>query len=567
MDSGQFNARVRDEMQEFVCSGRSERAVLLAWFLYNFFRLDKEEAIDAVCDQPNDKGIDGIYVDETSEEIWLFQSKFSPKNNQDQGDNDLRNFVGARQWFRNSEAVQALLDVKTVASMHLKGLVERSKLAEKLDAGYSINLLFVTNKIFDKNAQEYLDVNIGDLEGVDITGLFDKYTYVADKEIQTEEKVLRLENNSRIEYDLPNGVKVKLFAIQAKELLKLEGIQDKTLFSKNVRYGLGKTRVNKEIARTVADQAQHGNFFMYHNGITIVTGSLIDQGEREIILKNYSVINGCQSILTLYESRQKLSKDVFLPVKIVQLDTSSQLIQKITYFTNNQNAISLKDLKSDDRVQRAIQREFGELFNGRVFYRSKRGDVLSGCEETIESDFAAQLIEAFYLGNPQSTHLKNDLFGEKYSKIFSKNITADKIYLAKIIYDVIEENIVKITNEQIRAYGMAKFFFTYVFGEIIKADKLGLALVSNPKDFILKDMDVLKKTFLKLWGFLSADINAYIEDYTEKSGNIFDYKNVFKNADFIRSGIKQIKLDHQRNMIRHPEDSFENIYKNLSKID
>jgi len=76
---------MRQEVAEYsICRGES--AAFLIWFMENFFRLEMQDAIDGVCDQVNDKGIDGIYVDDDDEIIYLFQSKFSPNNNQRQGD-------------------------------------------------------------------------------------------------------------------------------------------------------------------------------------------------------------------------------------------------------------------------------------------------------------------------------------------------------------------------------------------------------------------------------------------------------------------------------------------------
>src|SRR5260221_4617524 len=104
----EFYNRMREEVSEFSI-GRGESSAFLIWFLENFFRLETQEAIDSVCDQTNDKGIDGIYVDEEEEKIYLFQSKYSPTNDQDQGDNDLRNFIGARQWFNDEASINNLL--------------------------------------------------------------------------------------------------------------------------------------------------------------------------------------------------------------------------------------------------------------------------------------------------------------------------------------------------------------------------------------------------------------------------------------------------------------------------
>jgi hypothetical protein len=95
MNNAEFYARMRHEVTGHAI-GRGESAAFLIWFLENYFRLEHDDAIGSVCDQVNDKGIDGIYVDEEDETVYLFQSKYSPLNNQEQGDRDIRDFVGAR---------------------------------------------------------------------------------------------------------------------------------------------------------------------------------------------------------------------------------------------------------------------------------------------------------------------------------------------------------------------------------------------------------------------------------------------------------------------------------------
>ncbi|MFN8388642.1 MAG: hypothetical protein U0X92_19785, partial [Anaerolineales bacterium] len=76
MELNEFYNRMRAEVAEHSTT-RSDSSAFLFWFLENFFRLDKQDAEDAICDQTNDKGIDGIYVDDEDEIIFLFQSKYS----------------------------------------------------------------------------------------------------------------------------------------------------------------------------------------------------------------------------------------------------------------------------------------------------------------------------------------------------------------------------------------------------------------------------------------------------------------------------------------------------------
>ncbi len=556
-----FNARLRSEISEFVCRGREKSAAFLIWYLHNFFRIDKQEAIDSVCDTPNDKGIDGIYVDDDEEDIFLFQAKFSPYDNRHHGDNDLKKFVGAREWFGNEQSMDSLF--KSRASHELKSLVKRFGLTEKISLKFSVHLHFITNKAFDRNAKDFLKLAKDKLEGYDIRDLLNKYTYIADQEIQTTPKTLHLANSSNIKYDLPNGIIVRVYPIQAKELLKLDGIQNRTLFYKNVRYGLGRTRVNKDIEKTILDATEHDNFFLYHNGITIICDTLDETGRDQIKIQNYSVINGCQSMLSFYENREQVTDNIYLLTKFIKLESASPLVQQITYFTNNQNAITLKDLKSRDRTQRALKREFNELFNNRVLYRIKRGESGTDYDQIIDIDFAAQLIEAFFLGGPHNTHLKSRLFGERYSKIFSRHITAAKIYLANLVYKIIEDNVSKLKNEQVRGYGLAKFFFTYVIGEILKTDEIGIKIIDTPCEYITIYLDQLRLSIKKLWDLLTPDINAYVEEFTEKNSGFFDYKNVFKSSAFVQNTSRRIKTDHQRILVRHPEDSFKNIFQSF----
>src|SRR3989344_1758768 len=428
MELADFYNRMREEVSEFNI-GRGESASFLIWFLENFFRLETQDAIDSVSDQTNDKGIDGIYVDDEDEIIYIFQSKFSPNDDQIQGDVDIREFIGVRQWFRDEESINNLLN--STACRDLKSLVQRKKILDK--TRYKKISIFVTNKGFNTHAKEYIET-ASDLEAYDYNDLFSKYTYFADDENTFPRKTLFVTNHTKIDYTLPDGTQSKVYSIKAKELIKLQGIQDRTLFYKNVRYGVGNTRVNKSIKNTIHDPQEHNNFFLYHNGITIICQDLEEDLDHDKInLTGYAVINGCQSMLSFYENRANLSNNLFVLVKIIKLNLTSALVKKITYFANNQNSISLKDLRSNDSVQKTLQREFEELFNGEVLYMRKKGESDDQYNEIIEKDFAAQLIEAIYLGRPHNTHLKQKLFGEEYPIIFSRDINAEKIYFASII--------------------------------------------------------------------------------------------------------------------------------------
>src|SRR5260370_31775990 len=117
----------------------TESKALLYWFLFNVFRLDEIEARDSICDKKNDKGIDGIWVDEDSEEIYLFQAKYTAAAKNTLGDTDLKEFVGSATWFSKSENISKLL--ASNANAQLKALVVRHVLLERLEKNWPVKLV------------------------------------------------------------------------------------------------------------------------------------------------------------------------------------------------------------------------------------------------------------------------------------------------------------------------------------------------------------------------------------------------------------------------------------------
>jgi len=561
MNIEQFYSRMRREVTGYSNPTREDTSAFLIWFLINYFRMEPQDAIDSVCDHTNDKGIDGIVVDDEEETIYLFQSKFSPTDTQSQGDNDLRNFIGARSWFQSEETVQNLVD--STAHHELKSLVQRTNIKEKTD--FSLTSVFVTNKHFNIHANEYIPT-IAELEAYDAGKLFNGYTYFADEEIITPPIDLFLTNQTKIDYELEDGTTAKVYAIRAKELVKLKGIDDRTLFYKNVRYGVGNTRVNKSIRKTILAAAQHRMFFLYHNGITLVCGTFDEDPDRNCInISNYAIINGCQSMLTFYENRDKLTDNLLVLTKIINLDVSSPIVQEITFYANNQNSIGLKDLRSNDSSQKAIQREFFELFGNSVVYLRKRGETIPANAKVIDKDLAAQLIEAVYYGKPHNTHLKQELFGEEYSKIFSRRIRAEKIYLAYVLYDTVNRNSNLLDKPQIRTYGLSLFFFAYTLSAIMRKNDLGNSILDNPREYVTSQIQTLSRTLDKLWSLITPDLNADIEDYvSSQADGFFDYKNLFKNSVFVDTMSRRAVADYERLVRRNASDSFSNIYSSFA---
>lgn len=133
--------------------GRGESVAFLNWFLENIFRLDPVDADDSICDRPNDRGIDGIYIDHTQEEIIVLQGKFRQRESSI-GDAPLRDLAGTKTQFDSEASIQALLDGG--ANAELKGLITRNNVKGLVAKGYTVVGLFASNQPLDANGDEFL---------------------------------------------------------------------------------------------------------------------------------------------------------------------------------------------------------------------------------------------------------------------------------------------------------------------------------------------------------------------------------------------------------------------------
>ncbi|WP_134091335.1 hypothetical protein [Olivibacter sp. XZL3] len=141
------------EIEFYLVNSRSESAAFLMWYLEKYYRLDKEEAIDSICDNNGDKGVDGIYINEALGTIDIFQSKISQSSKKTIGDTILKEFYGTLCQFESKEKIQNLID--SAGKAEVASLIKRLDLLEKIDA-YKIRGIFVANINLSTDGTNYL---------------------------------------------------------------------------------------------------------------------------------------------------------------------------------------------------------------------------------------------------------------------------------------------------------------------------------------------------------------------------------------------------------------------------
>ena len=132
-------------------------------------------------------------------------------------------------------------------------------------------------------------------------------------------------------------------------------------FHGNVRAFLGPDeRVNKHIRESIvgADGAAQAEFALRNNGVTIIAAVArrVDSGNR-LHLRNFQVVNGCQTSHVLFHNRAHLTPSLLLPIKIIATEDRG-IAQNIILGLNRQTQIDeLQILARNDFVRR-LKRHF-----------------------------------------------------------------------------------------------------------------------------------------------------------------------------------------------------------------
>src|SRR6185312_4251537 len=440
--------KILDLFREHLDPKRSESASFLIWYLQNYYRLDRTEAVDAVCDQRGDKGVDGIFVNDNDQTITIFQSRIQQDPKATIGDKGLREFVGTMSQFETADKIQNLID--TAGHAQVAALAKRLDLVSKIKS-HELRGEFVANSEMDANGTAYLKgetrvVFVGRQALVD--------TFISDERDKPVHApaVFDISGFTATRYTADKEEAI-IAPILAKELVTMSGIADQSLFTYNVRGPLGRTKVNRDIAKTIRDKALHKLFPLFHNGITVIAGNLEADKER-LKVEDYFVVNGCQSLTALHANSDHLTDNLRVLTKFIKIDPASDLAAQITDYSNNQNPPKPRDSKSNNAIQIRLQNDFRQYYAGVYGFEIKQGEEVKA-GTPISNETAGLYLRAFDLREPWVTHRKFEVFEDKYSEIFGRpEVTADRIVLCQVIMEEIEKAVPNIENKLFGKYAL-----------------------------------------------------------------------------------------------------------------
>jgi AIPR protein len=516
--------------------------------LENIFRLDSVDADDSICDRPNDRGIDGIYVDHDQEEIIILQGKLRQKE-ATVGDAPLRELAGTLTQFKDRTAVESLQNGG--GNEDLKKILQREHVADLVDKGYRVVGGFVTNLPLDANGREFLD-QAGNIRAYDRIRICSEFIDIESEGGVDESFALDASYVEPMRIQIGAKATSYIFLAKASELVMMSGIDDGTLFSQNVRLSLGNTKVNNSLTESIKDKGEHKNFPLYHNGITILC-SKSEYKDEKIVIENYVVVNGAQSISTFKKSSGNLTDDLRVLVKVVELDDTS-LARKITVNSNNQNAIKPRDLKSNNEVQIRLKEEMKIMSGGKFDFEIKRGEKWHEDAEIITNEEAGRLLLASDLGEPYSCHQVYKLFDEKYAEIFARPaVNAWRIVLLHKIMGRVEAAAERIEYKPLSKYGLTRFFVLSCIFSLIQEDETSRRLMQNPRGVFDNGLDQkFCNAVSEVLKTLVVDLNYEVKEL----GDSFDYKGDLKSPNKIAELRGKLLTSYKKDVARDKASSF-----------
>ncbi len=338
------------------------------WVLTKLFNIDEECAYDNITEY-SDNGVDCFVYFEELKELYIIQNKYyndsTPVN---------KNYVINDFLYR---------PLNTLALNNYKRSPKLQEIFNKWknDSEFKIFLYFyVTNNIIDIslintfNTFKYSNDKIDCYIEAKIFYLNDiKEQYFEDRKKDNKQfkcNFLSINdgtflNIDKDNYKLPNLTDAKYILTPVKliyDIVKEANDKKYLLFEENIREYLGNKGVNAKIAKTLESDSDRENFFYYNNGITIICDAVKKESHNHIKYKrqfkvdNPQIVNGCQTVNTIYEVLRKCRIDeldkfenTFVMVKLLVLNKAedSKLYHDIVRYNNSQTAITEKNFAAN----------------------------------------------------------------------------------------------------------------------------------------------------------------------------------------------------------------------------
>lgn len=237
-------------------------------------------------------------------------------------------------------------------------------------------------------------------------------------------------------------------AVSGKWLRKLYLEKGDDLFSGNPRNYLGKGKRKKNINSGIINSVQEepNNFWAYNNGITaLVNNYETDNGK--FIIHGITIINGAQTTGAISEADAP-DEDFYIPSRFI-ICNDSNVIEAIINNNNKQNEILPSDLRSNDKQQERLRRDFKKY--PALYYNGGRrdGKVIRN-KEVFDPYLVSQTVLAYHGDCVTAYNEKKTIWDEDklYNTVFIDQLSVEHIIYVYSLSRAIDEYKIKLKDKK-----------------------------------------------------------------------------------------------------------------------
>jgi AIPR protein len=450
-----------------------------------FLDLGDDEAFECLTEGGGDFGIDAIHMGDIEDGefefvVTLFQGKYK------------RDLTGDQNFPQNGvekmiQAIRLLFDPNARISTNERLKAKIEEIRSLVRDGYipRVRAVLCNNGlIWPATGQELIDRAGFSTEQVSWHYINPDELVRLQQSAKPVNETLRLTGKA-FEENL-DRIRVLIGKIPLREIELLFNRNGDRLLERNVRRFLGllgRNRVNQAIAKTIQTAAERSKFYFYNNGLTLVCNKFdyngLQREDWQVQVEGLQIINGGQTCKTIQTVLAELAgaapgiENAFVLVRLYQLPLDSDdLVRTITYATNSQNPVDLRDLKSNDAIQRSLESAIQPL--GYTYRRYRSEASLRPTD--ISSATAAEAILAVWRQKPhQAKALGQQHFGPLYDDIFTPETNGAQAVIATLLFRVAENKRRRPPPGAPNFLAYASYFMAMLMGRYLLAD-LGISL-------------------------------------------------------------------------------------------
>ena len=486
--------------------GISRDKAITAWYASTLLGIDEDEAIDAASvDGSEDNGCDFIYIDNDQEVVYVLQGYVS-----DRADRS----AGIKKW---NALVAAVTNINDPISFQHGGRRDIFDLLTEVDISHYSRVfgLVTLAAKSDQIARQREATVRARTYGPEATffyeyqeSIYDKFVIAraADRNV-TEDAITFSGPVADIKGDFGQAI---VGSVAASELARLHEKYNNQLFEGNVRLFIGERKggINEKIVETANNRP--GDFWALNNGITIVADSFENVSGNKYLIRRFSVVNGCQTTVSLTRAIEKSPDAGKAQVLARIVGAKKALLTDIVRYNNTQNPVKLAAVRLLDPIQESLRSAFSTIEY--VYAPKQEGAKTAKNAKRIELDRITQYLAAMSEDTVlESVAKKAELFDRSYKNIFPRGLKPERVMLAWLLAQEIENERAQLLNAQ---EGDSDPIMKAILG--IHGTPWGIYVANT---LIEKSGSDMSKLTLKR--MISPDFNAALKKYAKRAMELY----------------------------------------------